>query len=710
MDESVLLHCIQRERGATCAWVASGGKLKHFHEILCEWRANANSELRKSNLAVPADLARLRSSADQMAHGSEGCSARHFYSVFSGFNHICSSFVQRQHKFTSLLEFARLKEATGVERAFLCGVLSLPKDEVPALPPRAFADFVLCCHAQRAHAVALRASAPQSLLEMIETAFELSPDLALVRKQLQENFDLEWVRSTFSVQQWWELITNHIDKLQALQTTLLRELRCRDAQPGTAAVQLLLERAIEVLAFGHGRAPQRHEADACKPVREATAADLQAMVEHADAHALQEALAALLARRAHSSPRAGSGSEARDSKQRAASVAGVLPPSNTSGLTAVQEDSEASLLIAAMATSGDPMSARISGLPESPPRPQPQREAAVDVASSGAPTRSPLNRLPLQLGRSTKCFRIGLEDITFERQIGIGSGGTLYLARWSGRQVAVKVASGAVEAWHTETVLLASLSHPNIVQYLGAVVSPPTYCMVMEHCDGSDLRQALEQATPSGLAISATRCIAAGMAYLHSRGIMHRDLKSANVLICGPYPATIKLGDFGLAAGVPNSASARAELTAEAGTSRWMAPELFRRDGYKESADVYSYGMLLFELITHELPFADVSPLQAAFAVSVEGARPPLPRDTPQCILTLTERCWASEPERRPSFGEIATLVTEKAWLTAAEIAWFDAPLGHPVYTARHTTAADQNPAAAPCPSQSEHPYPVCRA
>lgn len=91
-------------------------------------------------------------------------------------------------KHRALEEFARLKQATGVERAFVCGVLSMHAKEVTALPPRAFADFVM--------------AVPPALLSVIGEAFELSPELSKAQQRLAKDFDLRWMRETFSVQRW----------------------------------------------------------------------------------------------------------------------------------------------------------------------------------------------------------------------------------------------------------------------------------------------------------------------------------------------------------------------------------------------------------------------------------------------------------------------------------------------------------------------------
>ena len=132
--------------------------------------------------------------------------------------------------------------------------------------------------------------------------------------------------------------------------------------------------------------------------------------------------------------------------------------------------------------------------------------------------------------------------------MGVGSSGTTYEAGWRGASVAVKVAGHGVTKlaeFRAEVAALTQLRHPHVVQYMGAVVEPPTHCLVLEYCAGGDLRTALRSATPPGLALKACDGIASGMAYLHRRRIMHRDLKSANVLIDGG--GVIKLTDFGVA-------------------------------------------------------------------------------------------------------------------------------------------------------------------
>ena len=289
-------------------------------------------------------------------------------------------------------------------------------------------------------------------------------------------------------------------------------------------------------------------------------------------------------------------------------------------------------------------------------------------------------------------WRIGLNEVSFQRKIGAGAAGTTYAATWNGAQVAVKVAGcngSSVEGWRAEVHALTKLRHPHIVQYLGCVISPPTYCLVLEFCDAGDLYRALRMRTPPTLLLRVAKAVAAGMAYLHKRQIMHRDLKSSNVLL--DTAGGVKLTDFGVAVQVDGATGfgsptnefelSCSPLTAQTGTYRWMAPEVARNEGYTKSADVFSYGMLLFELLTHQVPFADRPPLQAAVAIGIQDLRPQLPVATPKPLADLIAGCWSRRPIARPKFvGVLQALSDAAAQMSLAEMTWVDEPYGHPVY------------------------------
>jgi serine/threonine protein kinase len=123
------------------------------------------------------------------------------------------------------------------------------------------------------------------------------------------------------------------------------------------------------------------------------------------------------------------------------------------------------------------------------------------------------------------------------------------------------------------------------------------------------------------------------------------------------------------------------ELTGEMGTLRWMAPEVARNERYQMSADVFSFAMLLFELITHQCPFNDRLPLQAVVATALQGLRPGLPTGIPDTITSLIQRCWHATSAERPTFVQVQEMLAEyHQVMNEVEREWLDAPAGHPVY------------------------------
>lgn len=113
-----------------------------------------------------------------------------------------------------------------------------------------------------------------------------------------------------------------------------------------------------------------------------------------------------------------------------------------------------------------------------------------------------------------------------------------------------------------------------------------------------------------------------------------------------------------------------------------MSPEVIRHEKYTQTADVYSYAVLVWQLITREEPFADRGQIDAAVAVSMESKRPPLPPGTPTAVSKLLVKAWAENPQVRPSFEEISVTLSEiQSELTEEEKRWLEAPLGHHVYS-----------------------------
>lgn len=334
-----------------------------------------------------------------------------------------------------------------------------------------------------------------------------------------------------------------------------------------------------------------------------------------------------------------------------------------------------------------------------------------DSAQQEADPPPPFLRDALQLPRaeSTKEWHISLDELQFKRRIGQGTAGTTYLAKWSGQTVAVKVAAFTemgLEGWKTEVQSLQRLHHPNVIRLLGSVYNenPLTYCLVLEFCNAGDLADALQLPTPNNFFFSVAGDIASGLGYLHRRGVLHRDIKPSNVLLDGRVRDGVfraKLSDFGLS----TSFEGDSDKTPETGTYRWMAPEIIRHELYSIEADVYSYAILCWQLITREVPFGDVSPLEAAGKVALELARPPFPAGTPLGIRELISACWSEEPSQRLLMADVSTRLVEleeKSILTPEEAAWLHAPFGHAVYQTKIKKSSSLAPLQVPNPPKLE--------
>lgn len=251
---------------------------------------------------------------------------------------------------------------------------------------------------------------------------------------------------------------------------------------------------------------------------------------------------------------------------------------------------------------------------------------------------------------------IDVRELDVKQEIGRGTTGSTYLSLWRSTKVAVKVIQVQKSPADNELLLrdfgrevsvLKKAHHPNICQFLGCAIDPPTYCVVLEFMQGGSLFEALRKRTEINF-FSIAADVACGMEFLHTRmQLMHRDLKSPNILM--DQAGRAKLADFGLTC----LEQPEGEKTAEIGTYRWMAPEVINHEEYGKPADVYSYGMVLYELLTRELPFVGISPMKVAMSVATTGLRPKLPSDTPPQLADLITRCWARDPLKRPTFAVV---------------------------------------------------------
>uniref|UniRef100_A0A6B2LMR1 Protein kinase domain-containing protein n=1 Tax=Arcella intermedia TaxID=1963864 RepID=A0A6B2LMR1_9EUKA len=154
------------------------------------------------------------------------------------------------------------------------------------------------------------------------------------------------------------------------------------------------------------------------------------------------------------------------------------------------------------------------------------------------------------------------------------------------------------------------------------------------------------------------------MKYIHNVEIIHRDLKADNVLINKDDIA--KVADLGLAREIDIDNG----MTLMAGTPKWEAPEVLAakkgKRNYSKGADVYSYGMVLYEMVAGEDPFVDVHDLfELKKLVCDRHKRPKVPKHVPPMITSLMKQCWNRDPSKRPSFFQIHTYLTRAKSLTS---------------------------------------------
>uniref|UniRef100_A0A0A9H066 Protein kinase domain-containing protein n=1 Tax=Arundo donax TaxID=35708 RepID=A0A0A9H066_ARUDO len=165
------------------------------------------------------------------------------------------------------------------------------------------------------------------------------------------------------------------------------------------------------------------------------------------------------------------------------------------------------------------------------------------------------------------------------------------------------------------------------------------------------MRKLEHKTLPMEKVISIALDIACGLEYIHLQGVVHRDVKPENILFDGDFCA--KVVDFGVAC---EEAYCNL-LEDDPGTYRWMAPEMCKHKPYGRKVDVYSFGLLLWELVTGTVPYEDMTPVQAAFAVVNKNLRPVIPPSCPAPLQLLISQCWSCQPDKRPEFRQIVQIL-----------------------------------------------------
>ncbi|CAL9160432.1 unnamed protein product [Musa hybrid cultivar] len=250
--------------------------------------------------------------------------------------------------------------------------------------------------------------------------------------------------------------------------------------------------------------------------------------------------------------------------------------------------------------------------------------------------------------------------LKFGDKVASGSFGDLYRGTYCSQDVAIKVLNpervdvDLQQEFAHEVFIMRKIRHKNVVQFLGACTKPPSLCIVTEFMSGGSVYDSLHKHKGTfnlPVLIRVATDVSKGMNYLHQNNIIHRDLKSSNLLIDENKASYL---NFGVAR---VKAQGEGVMTAETGTYRWMAPEVIAHWPYNHKADVFSFGVVLWELLTSKLPYSNLTPLQAALGVVLKGLRPPIPENTHPRLAELIEKCWQQDPARRPDFSSILEIL-----------------------------------------------------
>ncbi|XP_038679098.1 serine/threonine-protein kinase PAK 3 isoform X2 [Tripterygium wilfordii] len=256
------------------------------------------------------------------------------------------------------------------------------------------------------------------------------------------------------------------------------------------------------------------------------------------------------------------------------------------------------------------------------------------------------------------------EDLQVGEEIGQGSYAVVYRGIWNASDVSIKVffhhehGNGTFQDYKKEIEIMRSLRHPNVLLFMGAVCSEQRLAIVTEFLPRGSLFRTLHknnQALDMRRRLRMALDVARGMNYLHHRNppIIHRDLKSSNLLVDKNW--NVKVGDFGLSKWMDATF-----LTTKSGngTPQWMAPEVLQNEPSNEKSDVFSFGVILWELMTNKIPWSGLNALQVVGIVGFMNRRLEIPEDIDTQVASIIHACWKSDLKERPSFEEIIQEMT----------------------------------------------------
>ncbi|XP_043081069.1 raf-1 proto-oncogene, serine/threonine kinase a isoform X2 [Puntigrus tetrazona] len=288
-----------------------------------------------------------------------------------------------------------------------------------------------------------------------------------------------------------------------------------------------------------------------------------------------------------------------------------------------------------------------------------------------APSLNPQEKVkirPRDKRDSSYYWEIEANEVMLLNRIGSGSFGTVHKGKWHG-DVAVKILKVTnptpeqFQAFRNEVAVLRKTRHVNILLFMG-YMTKENLAIVTQWCEGSSLYKHLHvQETNFQMfqLIDIARQTAQGMDYLHAKNIIHRDMKSNNIFL--HEGLTVKIGDFGLAT-VKARWSGSQQVEQTSGSILWMAPEVIRMQDsnpYSFQSDVYSYGIVLFELMTGELPYSQIANRDQIIYMVGRGYLSPdlskLYKSCPKAMKRQVADCVKKSKDERPLFPQILSSI-----------------------------------------------------
>ncbi|XP_047467866.1 tyrosine-protein kinase Lck [Mugil cephalus] len=265
-------------------------------------------------------------------------------------------------------------------------------------------------------------------------------------------------------------------------------------------------------------------------------------------------------------------------------------------------------------------------------------------------------------------WEIPRESLNLQRRLGAGQFGEVWMGVYNNdRKVAIKnlkMGTMSVEAFLAEANMMKNLQHPRLVRLFAVVTQEPIF-IVTEYMENGSLVDYLK--TPEGgslpihTLIDMASQVADGMAFIEQKNYIHRDLRAANILVS--HELICKVADFGLARLIENN-----EYTAKEGAKfpiKWTAPEAINYGTFSIKSDVWSFGILLTEIVTYgRIPYPGMSNPEVIQNLE-RGYRMPKPENCPDGLYDIMCKCWKENPEERPTFEYLRSVLED--YLTATE-------------------------------------------